>query len=390
MRSMMRGVRVGIVVVALLGVSLPAHANLATAIEPRDFSDVCRHDPSVNPPFVDVGVPHNIAVNCAARFNLVKGVGDGLYQPWAPLRRDQAATVVRNWLETAFGFVLPGPDTHPFDDLDGNVHVSSIALLHDLGIVNGVDDDLFAPGRLVTRGQFATLIRRAISYADQLSIDGELPPDADVPFVDIADHAHAPNVQAIAAIGVLTGFTDGSARPNDPVTRGQLATFLMRAAAYLDTFDRWEQTATPVTFNKTFTVTRSVEDTTETLFDLPVRMVVYGFTGEIALRITLTDYAQYVTAFLDDPKNTDEDGNTAEPVTFVSPGLTLVRTDGTLVTQLAASDTLNTQTGVVDLVVSESTATTRFSVLARQYDQFQLQLTVDGKDPLTLTLDEPE
>jgi hypothetical protein len=127
-----------VLVSALLGVSMPAVASEFNGIEPRDFSTVCTHDSSVNPPFSDVGVPHNIAVNCAARFDLVKGVGDGLYHPWAPLRRDQAATVVRNWLETAFGFALPDETDHPFTDLDGNVHAGAIALLTDIGIVGGV------------------------------------------------------------------------------------------------------------------------------------------------------------------------------------------------------------------------------------------------------------
>jgi len=379
-----------VVVMALVGVSMPAFALDHTTIQPRDFSEVCTHDPSVNPPFFDVGVPHNIAVNCAARFNLVKGVGGGLYEPFAPLRRDQAATVVRNWLETAFGFTLPGETEHPFTDLNGNVHTDSIALLAELGIITGATDDLFNPARFVTRGQFATLMRRAISYADQLSITGELPPDATVAFSDLAGNPHSQNVQAIAAIGVLTGFADDTARPSDPVTRGQLATFLMRAAAYLHTFDRWEQSTVPRTFTQTFTVTQTTDDETVTLFTLPVRMVVYGFTGEIALRINLTERDAYLAAFADDPANTPEGGDAKLPVTFVTPGLTLTRSDGTVIAVLSTAELLNTRTGVYDSVVSESTATMRFSVLARAYDDFQIRLTVSGKDPHILTLRVPE
>jgi hypothetical protein len=379
-----------VLVLALLGVSMPAVASEFNGIEPRDFSTVCTHDASVNPPFSDVGVPHNIAVNCAARFNLVKGVGDGLYHPWAPLRRDQAATVVRNWLETAFGFALPDETDHPFTDLDGNVHAGAIALLTDIGIVGGVTDELFAPGKLVTRGQFATLMRRAISYADQLTVTGELPPDASVPFLDLAGNPHAANVQAIAAIGVLTGFVDGTARPGDPVSRGQLATFLMRAAAYLHTFDRWEQTTVPRTFTHTFTVTQTVDEQTTTLYTVPARLVVYGFTGEIALRLNFTERDAYLAAFAADPDNTPEDGPAKLPVTFAPPGLTLTTTDGTLVALLSDAETMNTQTGVYDTVISENQATTRFSVLARTYDQFQLRLSLSGKDPQVVTLSPPE
>lgn len=374
----MRG---SVAVLALLGASLPAHvlAETSTAIEPRDFATVCTHDPGANPPFFDVGAPHNVAVNCAARFNLVKGVGAGLYEPFMPLRRDQAATVVRNWLETAFGFTLPNAPEHPYTDLDGNVHTQGIALLADIGVLTGTSEDLFTPGRYVTRGQFATMMRRAISYADQLTIDGELPPDALVSFDDLADNPHAANMQAIAAIGVLTGFPDGTARPNAPLTRGQLATFLMRAAAYLHTFDRWEQSVVPFTFNETFTVTTVNDDEeTVTAFTVPVRMVVYGFTGEIALRLNLSDRDTY---------HADEAN---EAITFGLLGLTLTRTDGSVVAVLASGEALNTATGVVDTVIAERAASVRFSVLARSFNDFQLRLAVTGQDPLTVTLRPPE
>ena len=374
-------VRGSVAVLALLGASLPTHvlAETHTVIEPRDFATVCTHDPSANPPFFDVGAPHNVAVNCAARFNLVKGVGAGLYEPFMPLRRDQAATVVRNWLETAFGFTLPNAPAHPYTDLAGNVHTPGIALLADIGVLTGTSEELFTPGRYVTRGQFATMMRRAISYADQLTIDGELPPDALVPFADLAGNPHAANMQAIAAIGVLTGFPDGTARPNEPLTRGQLATFLMRAAAYLHTYDRWEQSVVPFTFNETFTVTTvNEDDETVAAFTVPVRMVVYGFTGEIALRLDLTDR---------DTFNADEDN---EAITFGSPGLTLTRTDGSVVAVLASGEALNTATSVVDTVIAESAASVRFSVLARSFNEFQLQLAITDQDPLTVTLRPPE
>lgn len=389
---------------ALLVVSLPAVAlaEVHTAIPPRDFATVCTHDPSVNPPFFDVGVPHNLAVNCAARFNLVKGVGEGMFHPFVPLRRDQAATVVRNWLEAAFGFALPDEPTHPFTDLDGNVHAPSIALLADIGILTGVTDDTFIPTRFITRGQFATMMRRAISYADQLTITGELPPDAVVPFNDIVGTVHANSVQAIAAIGVLTGFPDGTARPGEPLTRGQLATFLMRAAAYLHTFDRWEQSVVPRTFTQTFTVTQSNENDADgeevsepvTLFSVPVRMVVYGFSGEIALRVTLSDHDRYLAEPAPEPK-TDPDPDAEpvpepQPVRFAAPGLILTHNDGSYVALLATADALNGATGVYEAVIAESTATLRFSVLSRSFDQFQLRLSLTDRPPLILNLSQPE
>lgn len=48
-------------------------------------------------------------------------------------------------------------------------------------------------------------------------------------FSDVGDdHVHALGIQFAAQRGVITGFGDGTFRPNQPVTRGQVATMLLR------------------------------------------------------------------------------------------------------------------------------------------------------------------
>jgi hypothetical protein len=50
------------------------------------------------------------------------------------------------------------------------------------------------------------------------------------PFVDIAGNNHADNIEAIYKAGITTGCDLNHYCPNDPVTRGQMATFLARTA----------------------------------------------------------------------------------------------------------------------------------------------------------------
>jgi hypothetical protein len=47
---------------------------------------------------------------------------------------------------------------------------------------------------------------------------------SDVP----ADHTHREGIERAAELGLVQGFPDGTFRPEQPVTRGQLATILMR------------------------------------------------------------------------------------------------------------------------------------------------------------------
>lgn len=48
-------------------------------------------------------------------------------------------------------------------------------------------------------------------------------------FRDTAGSVHAANIEKVAAAGITLGGTDGRFRPNDAVTRGQMASFLQRA-----------------------------------------------------------------------------------------------------------------------------------------------------------------
>jgi hypothetical protein len=42
------------------------------------------------------------------------------------------------------------------------------------------------------------------------------------------DHPHRDNIERAAELGLVQGYPDGTFRPEQPVTRGQLATILMR------------------------------------------------------------------------------------------------------------------------------------------------------------------
>lgn len=58
---------------------------------------------------------------------------------------------------------------------------------------------------------------------DILNINGET-----VIYTDIANTPHKAAIEWAAENGIVTGFSDGSFRPNEPVTRGQMATMLKR------------------------------------------------------------------------------------------------------------------------------------------------------------------
>lgn len=57
----------------------------------------------------------------------------------------------------------------------------------------------------------------------------ELPERSTAPFSDVADSTHEVGINAIAAAGITSGLSDGTFRPGENTTREQGASFLYRA-----------------------------------------------------------------------------------------------------------------------------------------------------------------
>lgn len=90
------------------------------------------------------------------------------------------------------------------------------------GIIKGVGDGKFAPGEEFTRAQFCTIMVQALGYEI-----GEYSNS----FKDVnANDWFAPYVEAAVREGLFAGYTDGTFRPNQKISREELATVVGRAA----------------------------------------------------------------------------------------------------------------------------------------------------------------
>lgn len=105
---------------------------------------------------------------------------------------------------------------------------SSVARLAARGVLLG-DGERFRPDDAVTRAQLAAILVRLWESAF-----GALP-EGETAFSDCAEDAwYSHAMRALAAAGVVSGFPDGAFRPDEPVTRGQMAVMLARFAALLE------------------------------------------------------------------------------------------------------------------------------------------------------------
>lgn len=111
-----------------------------------------------------------------------------------------------------------------FTDDDGNVHEGYIEALAASGITKGCSPTEYCPSQHVTRGQMAAFLNRALGL-----------PNGDLGFTDTEGHVFESDIAALASAGITKGCNPPDNTefcPDDPVTRGQMAAFLVRAFGY--------------------------------------------------------------------------------------------------------------------------------------------------------------
>jgi len=117
-----------------------------------------------------------------------------------------------------------------FTDDDDSIHEANIEVIAAAGITKGnnpPDNDEFGPTDPVTRGQMAAFLTRALG----------LPTPATDYFTDDDDSIFEDSINAIAAVGVTKGCNppdNDEFCPEQVVTRGQMASFLVRVLGLPD------------------------------------------------------------------------------------------------------------------------------------------------------------
>ncbi len=110
-----------------------------------------------------------------------------------------------------------------FNDIQNHWAKADIMAMYRIGVVSGVNDTTFDPDRNITRAEFAALIARALKLSE----------DAPSVFDDVEKGSwYETSVNACAKAEIITGF-DGKFRPNDTITRNEMAVIISNAYSYL-------------------------------------------------------------------------------------------------------------------------------------------------------------
>lgn len=146
-------------------------------------------------------------------------VGAGL--PAVPAAADHPAGTV-----TPFSWACDGsqPEDGFTDVSPDSVHEPAIDCAVAHGLTTGTSPTTYSPAEPVSRAQMATFVARLLTVSGS-GLPGT-PPDA---FDDDAGSAHEGAINQLAAVGLVRGTGERSYSPAKPVTRAQMASYLVRA-----------------------------------------------------------------------------------------------------------------------------------------------------------------
>ncbi len=191
----------------------------------RDTGDACPPGQVPEDGFGDVPATnvHEAAVDCLVWWGVTDGRAPGVYEPGGLVTRGQMATFLAHVI-TQSGGTLPDSATDAFSDDDGSVHEANINRLAATGIVTGRADGTYGASAPVSRAAMATFLARTAAYRTGAPL-----PDGGDYFSDDDGSVHEANINATAAAGLTGGTGTGTLyRPNNPVHRDQMASFLTR------------------------------------------------------------------------------------------------------------------------------------------------------------------
>ncbi|MGJ7035685.1 S-layer homology domain-containing protein [Anoxybacillus eryuanensis] len=141
------------------------------------------------------------------------------YQPKS-YRKFLAGTVSAAVVASA---IAPVASAASFTDVAGSVHADDIATLVAKGYIKGYADGTFKPNKPLTRGEAAIIFSRILKDA------GVTQKGAGFPDVPASKAELAEAVAIVQAAGIMTGDEKGNFNPNANITREQMAKVVVEA-----------------------------------------------------------------------------------------------------------------------------------------------------------------
>lgn len=142
----------------------------------------------------------------------ISGYSDNTFRPDSYITRAEAAVI--------FGrIVVSGSGITTFNDIDMWAK-DYIRQLADTGLIKGYADGSFRPNKAITRAEFSVILTKMLGVN---IVEG------DGGFTDTTEHWAKGYIHTLETLGIISGYKDGSFRPDAQVTRAEAVVMINRA-----------------------------------------------------------------------------------------------------------------------------------------------------------------
>lgn len=126
----------------------------------------------------------------------------------------------------------PPTTTYPFPDIRNDIYANEIKEAADIGFVAGFEDNTFRPQATLTREQAVSIVLEALRATPGVNMSLPLQTTT-APYPDVAANRwSAAKIRFARDNNIISGYTDGTFKPTQTVTRAELMAMLRRGAEY--------------------------------------------------------------------------------------------------------------------------------------------------------------
>lgn len=167
-----------------------------------------------------VTIPDDVptGLNGDDHYAYIVGYPDSTVRPQNGITRAEVATIFFRLLTDETRNANSTKSSSYSDVAAGAWYNHAVSTLSAMGIVKGDSQGKFNPNAPITRAEFAAIAARFDDKANTTAVD----------FSDIASHWAKDEISAAANNGWINGYTDGTFRPNNKITRAEAMTLVNR------------------------------------------------------------------------------------------------------------------------------------------------------------------
>ena len=158
-------------------------------------------------------------LNTADHFAYVQGYPDGTVKPAGNITRAETAAILFRLMDDASRKTYYSTKSGFHDVASGSWYNTYVATLNNAGVITDSSNGYFRPNEAITRAELAAMLAKFSETTGAANY-----------FNDVSASHWAANAIAICAkLGWITGYPDGTFRPDKNVTRAELMAMINRA-----------------------------------------------------------------------------------------------------------------------------------------------------------------